>query len=113
MRSRRFATLEVCVVVALALATMLFILIAIGTESWPVLLGWTIGWAVVGGAMVAHRPYPVLRLVFALALIPLFVLLVFEGGFLMLPALMALVVFEASRNIARRQRDRARGAATP
>ena len=114
MRSRRVVTLEACVVVALVLATMLFMVSAVGTNAWPILLGWTIGWAVVGGVMAALRRAPVQRLAFVLALIPLFVLLVFEGGLLMLPALLALTLFEATGVIGRRRAARVcPGGATP
>jgi hypothetical protein len=114
MRLGRAIGLEASVVGALVVATMLFILIGVGLVSWPVLLGWSVGWAVVGGVVRALLRFPVVRLAFALVLVPLFVLLTFEGGLLMLPALLALVVFEATGLSQRRQTaGTRRGGATP
>lgn len=105
---------EAAVVATLVLATMLAILISVGVASSPLLLGWAIGWAVIGGVATALASSPIARLAFALVLVPLFVLLAFEGGFLMLPALLTLVAFEAiglTRN--RRARRAGRRRATP
>ncbi len=87
--------LEALVVSALVLAGLGVVLASVGTASWPLLLGWGAGWLVLAAALHALADRHWVRLGAALVLVPLCVVLTFEGGLFFLPAAAALVAFEA------------------
>ena len=87
------------------LASEVVILYAVGWVSWPVVLGWALAAGVVAiVARVLPTGWP--RVLAAAALLPLCVLLTWEGGLFMLPAAFALLgaalVEWSERAVARR-----------
>ena len=87
--------LETVVVAALVLVGLWVVLALVGTASWPVLLGWVIGWLCVAAGLHALADHRWVRLAAACTLVPLCVVLTWEGGLFFLPAAAALVAFEA------------------
>lgn len=74
----------------LAVAGCASVFAAVGLESWPLVLCWLAAAGVIG--LIWSRVPPVLRLALALPLLPLCVLLTFEGGLFFVPSVIALIV---------------------
>jgi len=64
------------------------ILLLVGADSWPLIAGWLAGAAVIGSLW---WQIPVLRLPLSIALLPLCVLLTWEGGLFFIPSAIALI----------------------
>jgi len=75
--------------VALFVAGEVFILAAVGVESWPVLAGWALVALVVAGVTRLVRR-PALRIILSALLLPACVITTFEGGLFFVPAAAAL-----------------------
>src|SRR5437867_4308905 len=73
----------------LALAACLSILLGVGPGSWPLLVGWLAAIILVATVWEAA---PVVRVGMAIALIPLCILLTWEGGLFFVPSAAALVI---------------------
>jgi len=73
-----------------ALLGCLLILVSVGPQSWPLVLGWLGATLVVGLAWMLLSP--TLRLGFAVCLLPLCVILTWEGGLFFVPSAVALIV---------------------
>ena len=74
---------------ALALAACLTIFVAVGPESLPLVLLWLAA-SVLAGAVWAR--VPALDLALPLALLPICVLLTWEGGLFFVPSVIAMIV---------------------
>lgn len=74
----------------LALAGCLLILVSVGPESWPLVLGWLGASVAIGLAW--SRLTQTLRLGLAVSLLPMCVLLTWEGGLFFLPSAVALIL---------------------
>jgi hypothetical protein len=73
-----------------ALLGCLLILVSVGPQSWPLVLGWLGASLVV--SLVWIRLPQALRLALAVTLVPVCVLLTWEGGLFFVPGAVALVV---------------------
>jgi hypothetical protein len=62
----------------------------VGPESWPLVLGWLAASLLAG--LLWERVAPSFRLALAVGLLPLCVLLTWEGGLFLLPSVIALIV---------------------
>ena len=79
------------VAVALFVAGEVFMLAAVGAESWPLLVGWAVAALVVAGVTrLARRP--ALRIILVALLLPACVITTFEGGLFFVPAAAALLL---------------------
>ena len=77
--------------VALFVAGEVFILAAVGVESWPVLVGWVVV-ALVVAAVTRLVRRPALRIILATLLLPACIITTFEGGLFFVPAATALLL---------------------
>jgi hypothetical protein len=68
----------------------LLILTLGGPEGWPIVVGWLAASVLVG--LVWQAMAPSLRLALALVLLPLCILLTWEGGLFFVPSAIALVI---------------------
>jgi len=79
------------VAVALFVAGEVFMLAAVGAESWPLLVGWAVAALVVAGVTrLARRP--ALRIILVALLLPACVITTFEGGLFFVPAAATLFI---------------------
>jgi hypothetical protein len=80
----------------LALAGLLIPLVGTGFQAWPIVLVWlgvlALGW-LVGGALLPRRWQ---RIAVAILLLPVLVLLAFEGGWWLIPADLAWLAIEVA-----------------
>ena len=74
---------------ALFVAGEVFILAAVGAESWPLLVGWAVAALLVAGVTRLVRR-PALRITLSALLLPACVVTTFEGGLFFVPAAAAL-----------------------
>ena len=88
----------------LAGAGWLSILVLVGPVAWPLLVLWLLAIALV--SWIWSRAPSGMRIALALLLVPLCVLLTWEGGFFFAPAALALLVLEASERCGARRRMR-------
>jgi hypothetical protein len=72
----------------LVVAACIAIVSLVGSDSLPLVAGWLVGALVIGALWTA---LPRLRLTLSIALLPLCVLLTWEGGLFFLPAAVALL----------------------
>lgn len=79
----------------LALAGCLLILVSVGPESWPLVLGWLGASLVIGFAWT--RLTQTFRLGLAVSLLPVCVLLTWEGGLFFAPSAVALILASLRR----------------
>jgi hypothetical protein len=66
----------------------------VGPESWPLVLGWLAASLLVG--LLWERLAPSFRLALAVGLLPVCVLLTWEGGLFLLPSVIALTAASIS-----------------
>jgi hypothetical protein len=88
--------------VTLAGVGWLAILALVGPAAWPLLIPWLLAIALV--TWIWSRVPAVARIALALVLVPLCVVLTWEGGLFFLPAAIALAVLEGSRRCTARRR---------
>jgi hypothetical protein len=74
----------------LALAGCLLIFVAVGPESWPLVVGWLAASLAIG--VVWSRLTQALRFALAVSLLPICVLLTWEGGLFFVPSAIALIL---------------------
>jgi hypothetical protein len=75
---------------ALAVTGCALIFALVGPGSWPIVAGWLLGSLLVG--LLCEQLAPSLRLALALGLLPVCVLLTWEGGLFFVPSVIALIV---------------------
>jgi hypothetical protein len=73
-----------------ALLGCLLILVSVGPQSWPLVLGWLVGTLAVG--LVWQQLPQAFKLGFAVFLLALCVLVTWEGGLFFVPSVVALIV---------------------
>jgi hypothetical protein len=72
----------------------LLIFALVGPQSWPLVLGWLAASLLVG--LFWERLAPSFRLALAVGLLPVCVLLTWEGGLFLLPGVITLIVASIS-----------------
>jgi hypothetical protein len=85
------STTKTSIALVLAVAGIAAIFVAVGADSWPLVVGWSVAVVVFGSAWRLLSEHHRLRLAIASAAVPILVVLTWEGGLFLLPAALVAV----------------------